>query len=342
MLDYALTSLIPLSLALVVLWNSKSSEGQGIFMNKDYTSVLKGACCIIVIMVHIHAAHVNKLQDAIGSFAYIGVTLFFMMSAYGMSLSLDRKQSYMSHFWRNRLASLLVPQLLINATSLIYSVLIGNSGGVKMLLSINPYVLVLLQYCLWFYLVWLGRKFYDKCVADALLVVGVIVSSMVNYFMAYPDATSSSTAAWPFERWGLVWGILLFAYFNPIKGFIGFKWNKAVLFGLLSILLGGCYIKFKTEFFWGEYVLKIILGLVIILFLFILSSKRSLGNKAAFFLSEISYEVYLSHGFIMLVLDNACPNVSSGVYILLTVTLTIAFSTVIHYMGKPIVKAIRV
>lgn len=129
MIDYILTALIPLMLAVVVLWNSKKADGQGFFMGKDYTTVLKGACCIIVIMVHVHAAHVNKLQDAIGSFAYVCVTLFFLMSAYGMSLSRERKADYMAHFWRNRFAALLVPQLLINVGISIYDKL--TIGGTQ-------------------------------------------------------------------------------------------------------------------------------------------------------------------------------------------------------------------
>jgi len=129
MIDYILTALIPIALALVVLWKSKKRETQDFFMGKDYTTVLKGLCCIIVIMVHIHAAHANKLQDAIGSFAYVCVTLFFLMSAYGMSLSRDRKPDYLKHFWRNRLVALLVPQILINVSTLAYDKL--TIGGVR-------------------------------------------------------------------------------------------------------------------------------------------------------------------------------------------------------------------
>lgn len=121
MIDYILTALIPIALALVALWKSEKVEKQVFFMGKDYTTVLKGLCCIIVIMVHFHAAHVNKLQDAIGSFAYVCVTLFFLMSAYGMSLSRDRKSDYLKHFWRNRLAALLVPQILINTSLYTYN-----------------------------------------------------------------------------------------------------------------------------------------------------------------------------------------------------------------------------
>lgn len=68
-------------------------------------------------------------------------------------------------------------------------------------------------------------------------------------------------------------------------------------FGVLSLVLGVAYLYFKTVFFWGEYLLKVVLGVVLITLLFILSSKRTLGNRVADYLGDISYEVYLSHGF---------------------------------------------
>lgn len=120
MTDYLLTALIPMALFFVVLYGSKEAENQNGFMSREYTTIMKAVCCIIVILVHIPAAYTNRLQDAMGSFAYVCVTLFFLMSAYGMSLSKERRRNYMQHFWRNRLAALLIPQLLINICSTIW------------------------------------------------------------------------------------------------------------------------------------------------------------------------------------------------------------------------------
>lgn len=90
MTDYLLTALIPMALFFVVLYGSKEAENQNGFMSREYTTIMKAVCCIIVILVHIPAAYTNRLQDAMGSFAYVCVTLFFLMSAYGMSLSKEQ------------------------------------------------------------------------------------------------------------------------------------------------------------------------------------------------------------------------------------------------------------
>ena len=109
---YLLTLLAPL------VWGGNSwlssKPGNGHFFSKDYTTVLKGLCCLIVIYVHVKEPHGNILQNAIGSFAYVCVTLFFMVSSYGMMVSIEHKRDYLQHFWRNRLLALLIPMILIN------------------------------------------------------------------------------------------------------------------------------------------------------------------------------------------------------------------------------------
>jgi len=76
MTNYLLTALIPIVLLSVLLYGSKGAGNQNGFMSKEYTTIVKAACCIIVILVHIPEAYTNRLQDAMGSFAYVCVTLF--------------------------------------------------------------------------------------------------------------------------------------------------------------------------------------------------------------------------------------------------------------------------
>ena len=336
-MDYILTLIIPVILVFCVLYGNRKLSSQDAFMNKDFTTVLKGACCIIVILVHIPLTYSNKIQDSIGSFAYVGVTLFFLVSAYGMNVSANHNSDYLHNFWRNRLSSLLIPQLVLNVFVFALSLTnvdIEGKSSLLTLVTMNSYVIVLLQYCLWFYLVSLGKHFYGSHVLNLLLIGGVVVSSLLMYFCF-------GAKGWCYERWGLIWGILLFLFMPQVKRLIKLKVWKVLLWGFLSLILGIMYLKFKSVFFYGEYLLKIVLGLIIIIFLFVLSSQRKFGNRIINFLGDISYEVYLSHGFIIYLLKNFTPDLSSGIFILLTVSLTIVFSTLIYYIDRPIVKLCR-
>ena len=304
--------------------------------------MLKGLCCLIVIYVHVSAEHGNPLQDAIGSFAYVCVTLFFLVSAYGMMLSAERKKDYLRHFWRNRLAALLIPCLLINIVNYAFHAAIGSAHWAA-LYQINDYVLVLLQFCVWFYIVEICKKrwFADKILlADGLLIAGVTLSSILLYVFVHGEVSSRS--GWCFERMGLVWGILLYRHYDKVVRWMNsHRLLKAVILCIISAILGVAYLKYKAVWLWGEYLLKIVLGVAIILFLFTATSNRSFGNRVAHWLGDISYEVYLSHGMIMGMLAYCCAGLQSGVFILSTVILTLAFSTVIHKIGKPIVSKLR-
>lgn len=295
-MDLIITLFIPITLFMVLIWGNKPDKEGTSFFNKDYTRVLKGACCIIVILVHVPVAHGNKLQDALGSFGYIAVTLFFMFSAYGMYFSKQRKNGYLLHFWRNRLSSLLIPMFFINLIEYIHCLISAEENSPSTLIKVNGWVWVLLQFCILFYVVELGEHFklYKENVSQFLLVVGVVGSSLFLYFYNGGLKCNSSELGWCFERLGLVWGLLLLWNFNAIKKLISPNLYKKILAIFVCLVLGITYLKFKYVFFWGEYLIKIVLGVSIIYLLFLVTYRRKWGNKAAYFLGDISYEVYLS------------------------------------------------
>ena len=125
---YLMTALIPL-LGVIFLLQSRRGD-DATFFSKDYTDVFKGLCCLIVIYVHVKPERGNMLQDAIGSFAYVAVTFFFLVSAYGMLYGLKKKNDYLEKFWRNRLVSLLIPCFLVNVVGFILGYGIKGEGNI--------------------------------------------------------------------------------------------------------------------------------------------------------------------------------------------------------------------
>lgn len=342
MLTYFLSILAPLAGGSTSWLFSRKENGN--FFSKDYTTVLKGLCCIIVIYVHVSPPYDNPLQDAIGSFAYVCVTLFFLVSAYGMMLSVERKKDYLRYFWRNRLAALLIPCLLVNLFAFGLDVVNYGEYRYSALWYLNTYVAVLLQWCVWFYIIEICKqKFFptNNKMADSLLIAGVIISSLYNYF--FIEAEVSAEAGWCFERMGLVWGVLLYRYFDNFITWIDKnRMAKVIVLCLLGGILGVTYLKYKIIYFWGAYLLKIVLGFVLILFLFTATSNRKFGDMASLWLGNISYEVYLSHHIMMAALIYWLPmGVNSGIFILLTVLSTLVISTILHSIGKPIVNKLR-
>lgn len=341
-LTYILTALIPIVGGGNSLVQSRLEDGH--FFSKQYTDVLKGLCCLIVIYVHVHSERGNALQDAIGSFAYVAVTFFFLVSAYGMMAGVERKGNYLKSFWRNRLVSLLIPCLLINITGFVLNWIVLEKASATALYSINSYVLVLLQWCVWFYIVqWCRQKWFaeNKVLTDSLLIAGVVITSLYLYF--FVDAEVSAEAGWCFERLGLVWGVLLYRYFDVVTAWM--QKSRAVKVTVLLLLggfLGVSYLKFKLVYFWGAYLLKIVLGFTLLLLLFTATSNRRFGDKVSNWLGSISYEVYLSHGMVLGIMAFFLPlDFNSGMFLFLAVLATLLLSTCVHAIGKPIVNLLR-
>ena len=337
-LSYLLTVLVPLIVGGGAIINSKIEPGH--FFSKDYTTVLKGLCCLIVIFVHIKPERGNTLQDAIGSFAYVAVTFFFLVSAYGMLAGVEKSRNYLKNFWRNRLISLLTPCLLINIIGYLLSVLIKEHSDLKILYRIDSYVVVLLQWCVWFYVVELCRVRWfpqRKTLTDWILMSGVIVSSLDLYFFVSVDA------GWCFERMGLVWGVLLYRNFDKVVSWMDkSRLIKVIILTIIGGIIGVSYLKFKMVYFWGAYLLKIILGFSLLLLLFTATSDRKFGNNISNWFGDISYEVYLSHMMVLGIMTLIIPiYINSGAFIFVSIIATLALSTGVHAIGKPIVKRLR-
>lgn len=343
-LTYFLTIVPVLLSVLLGLIGCRKTDSTDDLFSKDYTTILKGICCIVVVMVHVHSEYGNVLQDAIGSFGYVCVTLFFMISAYGMQLSAENKPDYLKHFWRNRLLALLIPIVLINLCFYIIDWLLDGTASVKILIGVNHYVIALLEYCLWFFIVmWLKSrlKIQSTVVFDWLLVAGVFISSILFWFINSAGLENACTG-WSVERLGLIWGLFLYHKLPQIKKWLtSNRGLKIAIFMMTSLLLGILYIKHKNIFFFGGYMLKGLLGLSIVVFILLLTVKRNFSSKPSIYLGKISYEIYLSHGMVMSVLAILLPNISSGVFIILTYVTTIILSSVIYVFSSRLIGLLR-
>ncbi len=344
-IDIILTFMLIVLLIVSALWKSAPKGGPFSF-DKNFTGVLKGVSAIVVVFVHVPELYHNAAQRMVMCFGFVAVTVFFMISAYGMQFSINRSPSkYLSHFWRNRLASLLIPCLLVNLFCIVFNVCAGrNFSLLESLINIPGFVCVLLQYCALFFVVMHCQQRFKitPSICRAIMIAAVVGSSLFLY-LSSPDAKNSSEMGWCYERMGLVWGLLLFLSFAKIVEFMNSRWFlKTLALGFLSVTLGVAYLMTKSVWFYGEYLLKIVLGFVIVSFVLFLSRKRSFGNAVVNHLGAISYEIYLSHGLVMRVILYLFPTVSSGVFLVLTMTFTIAFSTAVHKVSSKLVSRVRV
>lgn len=339
MLTYILMGLLVLCIAITTLWGVKYDPDKNSFMSIEDTTFLRGFWCIIVVLVHIPKAYQNPIQDMLGSFAYIGVTFFFMTSAYGLKWSINHKPGYMEHFWRRRLPLIFIPALIANAFDVILKGVCGEEITLFSFFNINDWVKVLLLYYLVF---WIIYGIAPRIIAagdwqDAVMCSIVVLFSLIEYFTSL-----KITSIWIVEPLGFAYGILAAKYSEKIREWFSNNWLSKVLSLMIAAgVLGVAYLKFKPVFFLGDYLLKIVLGIAITSFMYAVVSKLKVGNKVNTFLGNISYEVYLLHGSIFGIVIMMNSGINSGMFIILSLVLTIVFAEGLKVVSGKILRVFR-
>lgn len=266
----------------------------------------------MVVFVHIPVAYGNMLQGAIGSFAYVGVMFFFMLSAYGLTVSLKTKRNYLDKFFLHRVLVLLAPFVLTSSLKVLCG-LHWASGG-------SSFVLVLLGFYIVFYLVHTVLPKFSN--SQFLLSALVMIYSLGGYvfftfFYGKPEF-------WCTEAFGLELGVMAACYYPSLSKFcLTHNLWKCILLTLLGVLLGLIYISgFKYTYFWGEWLLRECLGSTLILLVISIFVYIEIGNKVTKLIGNISYEIFLLHGFFIELLVMLYPQLEGGKYICLVFLLT--------------------
>lgn len=321
-------------LGCVVLYrDAKGKESD--FMDMQATGCMRGVWCIIIVLVHVPADYQNSIQDALGSFAYIGVSFFFAMSGYGLVLGMQNKPEQICGFWKRRLPKLLIPMVMVNILRVVAE--LGATGVFDPLgfLHVNGFVRQLLLFYLIF---WIVFRFLPKEMSllarSNLICIVVAIISVLLYFLG-----ENPILGWPVESLGFAYGILLARHRESFAAFAKKKWLlKCVVACGLSAAVGVTYLMIKNAGFLGDYVTKVVLGVCILLFIALLNTKLAFGNAVSRFLGKVSYEVYLVHDVVFLVLAMLWPQLDSGLFVVLSILITVILSFGINRMSKWLLK----
>lgn len=274
----------------------------------------------------------------IGSFAFVAVTVFFMISGYGLSVNRNRN-GYMQHFWRNRMVTLIIPMLLTNIVAEVVNLISGVTDRiVYKLFAVNGFVVMITACYVIFYIAYQIKALNDhmKCIITCL---GILVLSI----LAFLFENHIPFTVWPVPCLGFIYGMLIADNRTQIIGILNKQKivdAKTILLILASIAIGGDA-KAKHIFFWGSYVLRAFLAIVLIVLLIKITAHIRFESKAALALGIISYEVYLSHGIIIDLFNSFCGGLNSGLYIVGVIIETLLLSSIIRWLDHKFISRIR-
>ena len=306
------------------------------FFDKDNTGVMRGLFSIVILLVHVPTQYQNTIQDMIGSFAYVGVSFFFMTSAYGLMLGFLKNPDSLKHFFRKRLIKLLIPMVLVNILFFGSAFLVLKEFHFDILFNVNKWILQLL----FFYIIYFVTfRFVKKSIKVKTIIVStaVVAFSFLAYFF-YEYMPFS----WASESFGFIYGLILAQYKSVFFSFSQKKWFlKTALVGAMSMVFGVLYLKFKYAIFVGDYIVKIMLCLFITLLILLINTKISLSNFAGRFLSGVSYEIYLVHTHVFMILSTLFAHMSSGTFIILSIVISLLSAKIVNMLSVLIQSKIK-
>lgn len=327
---------------ITVIYGIEYSDHKNELFGLNETKMLKGLFCILILLVHVPDPYKNKIQDILGSFAYIGVTFFFMTSSFGLKWSIKSKKNYLGSFWMKRLPSILIPALLCCIVGTLMTIVSGGKWKIVDFINIDDWVKLLLLFYLVFWCAYcIPSKFLKRdipdTVKDTFICFIIVAFSLIDRLTPF-----KITLIWPAESWGFAYGILLANCFSWYKQFSNKQWmKKSLLFVIMSGLFGILYLKLKEFPFIGDYCLKIILGAVLLVLLLQITRKVSIGNKALGCLGGISFEIYLIHGSVFWMFKRFGIIDDSGCYILTCMIISIFSAAIINSGSRILIKGFK-
>lgn len=270
-------------------------------ISKDISNIIKGISCLLIVAHHFCLWLDGKgISNIFIHFigvrgGVIGVTIFFFLSAWGLSESQNRNKYPLKVFVKRRLSKVFIPLFITNV--FFYSILVLSKQ-----ISFHPFTLFLtafnLKYfdgVLWFcntilifyaifYFAFLPNQKNDKI---TICLLASILYSVIASFI-YPDA--------PFYVYSVVGfplGMILALYKDVVLkiSFWG-KWSFCILFFLLCGAL--LFPSYEKLFFMNIFSFFIVFILV---FIISITQRVKLPNKLVVlpFLGSYSYEIYLLH-----------------------------------------------
>lgn len=308
-------NLIIFSIMLLGMWTilfiiSSSSKKESIkFLDFNHTNILKGYAILAVLFGHVgQYSGVNGIEYPAG----VGVSLFLILSGYGITLSVNKNG--LNKFWIKRFSRVLVPYILaelifliVQGKALSFTNVIMDFSLLKPLHPFGWYLHYILVCYILFYVVWkVGKTDKQKIILlIALAATWFFIKSIVfidepfflaaRQMLAFPIGVFIGMKKLEDPEWSMK---------NIIS--IGLIVSSTAMYVLLHLpYLDNLPILLYNLFALGTCT---ICALGIIGFTY---SLKFLQNKGMVIIASFSFEIYIVHGYFIESLSNT-GNVLGG------------------------------
>jgi len=359
------------TLAIVLFFGVKFAGLSGIHedgLSLANSKAVLGIMAILIIFHHISQTEPFVTKNDIQYMQYVGILFvgaFFFFSGYGLIKSLKTKENYLSHFFRNRFVTILVPFILVNIIYLIvfsaFNLIEGEKphgfiGVLKAVLGINLingnawYMIVIAMFYIIFYIAF---RFMNEKIAFPVLLISIVV------YVAVTLPKPHNAAAWFGGEWwyntcfALFVGMIFARFEQQLLRFI--KKFYYILLPVMLVLFVFSYNKniyaLNHYSYWCEWNPGITQAGIVhnrliclgwqvlaytsfVMVVVLLLLKLRFKNPVVNFLGKISLEIYLIHEIFLETLRTAKFYIKDNVtYVGVCIICTIIAAYLIYFIS---------
>lgn len=305
------------------------------FLERNRNQSFRGILALLIVFAHVSHDYNFPLSSEGKPYGMVVVGLFFFFSGYGLIKQyIVRRETYLECFLLKRLKKLLPSFFIVTTLCLVtekmLNIKILEMGGGKIGYILVPnswYVYVLLFYYMVFALS--GRIFNKPIKVISMLFGATIILIVFTMILGLGDWWWKSSFAF---NVGTMFPIL---EKKREKGIDISKGNNIFFFIYAILVLSAIPNVFSLSYYTVRSILMIVLTTVLPIYFYIVFRKIPFnGNKVLQFLGSISYEIYLIHGAVLLLIRHSFPCMKSTSCVIIIYLLTIVFSWPISIFSR--------
>lgn len=324
---YIILLFVTVIMLLISICKKKSDQYD--FLSKSMTTIEKGISALLIVFHHLaQSIYLPKYFIIMDYIGFILVAVFFFISGYGLTQSIETKANYLSCFFQRRILPLMIPYWIVITCKMIY--LISSSEfdawkfvvswfGIDMIGGMWFVTAILILY----FLFWIcykpvlqGKMSWNTAtVILAVLVVGYcFVCQLLNLHSSYTASISAFLM-------GVVWKRCVQSRFDQYLTYNYYKKLAllSVAFMLLfSIRLVLSYYGIDNE--WLHILFRNIISISFVLVVLAFTKEFELKSRLFGVLGKFSYEIYMIHFVLLQILNPYVKN--TNVYVFLIFILT--------------------
>ena len=367
--------LYPLALLLVTFYGAKINKAKNIsddFISLKQSKMIQSSACVAIILHHVTqdvTVYGSAYKGPVTMLNYIGIfftALFFFFSGYGLITSLLTKSGYLDDFLIKRLSTVLIPFWCINILGLILNVCIYGAHrtflsalsdifGLTLINSNGWFIVEITILYLLFYIIF--RLIKNKDVALIIMCAATII--VILHCMGAGHDLPGNKAHWFKGEWWynstavFMFGMLFARFKARLSGFMNRHYRVLLpVFSILTVI--SAYACTFAVILFGYYdttrdqiitlLIQIAGCLIFTFFILLLNLRIVIGNKIISYLSTISVELFLIHGyFVNRIFGEVRMNdfLRYAVIIVCSITATALIAPVTHFLTSKVVDSLK-